>query len=295
VWAAAKKLDLRFEVMNAGRESVVSTDIAAIVRKEVLPLKPEMVVYYEGANQFRPGTVVEKVPTGEAQRPRQPGAQLAPQWLRAATRWSALAGRVQAAIGMVGSDVDGREWPKPDYEVEWPEGVYEKDPDLLDPSLPINLSVIVRDLDRIRDDLGTIGSELVLASYRWLVKDGMVLDPVRHRYILEYLNVGNHPFRYRDLARLAAFQNRVFAKYAASRGIGFIDVDGAMPFEPDLYIDAIHNNHAGVRMKAWVVLQQLVPLIEQRLASGAWPKAVTGPDLPAPTYTPRRITFDCRQ
>ncbi len=295
VWAAARKLDVRFETMNAGRESVVSTDIEAIVRKEVLPLKPEMVVYYEGANQFRPSTIVPEVPAGKPLQPRQPGAQLAPEWLRTAGRWSALAVRIQAAIGMVGSDVDGREWPKPVYQVVWPQGVDERNPNPAAPNLPTNLNVILRDLDRIREDLATIDSELVLTSYRWLVRDGMVLDPVRHKYILEYLNVGNHPYRYRDMARLAAFQNRIYANYAKNHGIDFIDVDGAMPFEPDLYIDAIHNNYAGVRMKAWVVLQQLIPLIERRLADGTWPKNPVGAEQPAPIYTPRSVTFDCRQ
>ena len=38
-WAKAKGLAVRFEVLNAGRESIVSTDIAAIVRTEVVPLR----------------------------------------------------------------------------------------------------------------------------------------------------------------------------------------------------------------------------------------------------------------
>ena len=89
----------------------------------------------------------------------------------------------------------------------------------------------------------------------WMVKDGLVLDPVRHKYILEQLNIGNYPFRYRDLERLATFQNRVFAKYAAVHGLPFVDVAGNMPFDPDLFVDAVHTNYAGIRLAAWVILQ----------------------------------------
>jgi len=59
------------------------------------------------------------------------GANVSPEWLRAASRWSALLGRVQAAIGLASSDMDGKEWPKPDYKVVWPPGLDEQNPDLI--------------------------------------------------------------------------------------------------------------------------------------------------------------------
>jgi hypothetical protein len=128
-WAASRKLDVRFEVLNTGRESIVSTDSAAVVRNEVVPLRPDLVVYYEGGNQFYLNSIVENVP----KRPATP--LLAPEgasagWLQAASRYSALAARVRAAIALAGSSQDGREWPKPDYKVVWPEGLDEKDPDI---------------------------------------------------------------------------------------------------------------------------------------------------------------------
>ena len=43
---------MHFEVLNAARESIVSTDNVAIVKNEVAPLRPDLVVYYEGGNQF---------------------------------------------------------------------------------------------------------------------------------------------------------------------------------------------------------------------------------------------------
>jgi len=283
LWSAERKLDIRFEVLNAGRESIDSTQIAAIVRQEIAPTRPDLVVYYEGGNQLDLRTVVKSVPPGE---PR-PAGTIA-RWLRAAAPYSALAQRLEVLT-------DGKEWPKPDYQLEFPAGVDENDPDLARADLPINLPTILRDLDRIRSDLATVGGELAMSSFHWLPKDGLVLDPIRHKPILHILNIALYPYRYRDWARMTAFENRVFAKYAKVHGLPFVDVARHMPHDPDLFSDPTHNTPAGVKLRAWVMLQELVPVIEARLASGAWPKPP--PEMPAthPAFTkaPRRITFSC--
>jgi hypothetical protein len=292
MWAEARHLDVRFEVLNSARESNDSTDIAAIIRNEVLPLRPDLVVYYEGGNQFRLESVIDKVPAGKPVRPPGSDAPVSPDWLRVAARYSALAGRIQTAIGLAASDSDGREWPKPDYKLVWPEGLDEQDPDLAYPKLPVSLNVIERDLDRIRDDLATIGSEFALSSFAWMVRDGLVLDPIRHKYVIEQLNVGYWPYRYRDIERLVKFENRVFAKYAKVHGMPFVDVAGLLPSDPDLFIDAVHTSYAGTRLRGWINFQQLLPVIEKHLADGSWPRAL-GPGQPLPTFTPREIKFSC--
>ncbi len=294
LWAQSKKLDVRFEVLNSARESNISTDIANVIHTEVLPVRPDLVVYYEGGNQFRLDTIVDRVPQGSATRPPGTGASVSPDWLRAASHYSALLGRVQAAIGFASSDLDGREWPKPDYKVVWPPGLDEQDPDLAYPRLPVRLNDIQRDLDRIRADLASIGSDFALSSFAWMVKDGLELDPIRHRYILEQLNVSNYPYRYRDLERLAKFQNRLFAKYARVHGIGFIDVAGQLPADPDLFLDAVHASYAGTRLRGWITFNQLIPMIEKHLADKSWPRPMPNPEPPLPTFTPRRVTLSCK-
>lgn len=306
MWAASRKLDVRFEILNAGRESITSTDNVAVVRDEVLPLQPDLLVYYEGANQFDLRSVTADVPytsstMAEGDRcPSHPSggggggtSGASSSWLSDLENKSALARRVRALVTAREMSGAGGEWTKKDYTLAWPKGVDERDPDITRSDLPVNLPTILRDLDSIRTASNAAGAELVLASFVWLVKDGMVLDPIRHRSILEYLNQGYAPFRYRDLERLAVFQNRVFAKYAAAHHLAFIDVARQMPFDPDLYVDAIHGNYAGIRLRAWVFLQGLVPIVEQHLKSGAWPKKVVASDKPAPVFKPRPITFTC--
>jgi hypothetical protein len=301
LWAASKRLDVRFEVLNAGRESINSTDIEAIVRQEVLPLRPDLVVYYEGANQFDLRTVVPSVPKPDpfARPAAGPPESTVSRWLGE----FALARRVRALLRSTdtpaGGAAGGGEWPKPDYELVWPAGLDETDPDIGRADLPVNLSTILGNLDGIRAATQAAGGELALASFVWLVKDGMVLNPIRHKAILEYLNQGYAPFRYRDLERMAAFENRVFARYALAHRLAFLDVARLMPRDPDLFVDAIHNTQTGVRLKAWVVLQQLLPLVERHLANGTWPKADPGVGMPArhPAFAvpPRPLEFTCRK
>jgi len=296
VWAAARGLDIHFEVMNAGRESVDSHDIAAIVRQEVVPLRPDLVVYYEGANQFSLNDLVRDLPKATAHSPEEllpPGWFAA--WLSDAAVYSALARRIQAATGLLYRPGGGAEWPKPAYKIDWPKGLDEQAPDISRSDLPTQLSKILRDLEQIRGDVADEGGELAVSSFRWMVRDGLVLDPVRHRYIIDQLNVRNFPFTYKDIARVAAFQNRVFEAFARAHDLPFIDVDKTMPFDPDLYFDAIHKTYPGERMQGWVVFQALVPLIEQRLASHVWPRTVTDmPDVhPAFTVPPRLVPLSC--
>ena len=51
LWAQRAGLPVRFDGINAAREGIGSAAIAAVIRQELLPLEPDLVVYYEGANQ----------------------------------------------------------------------------------------------------------------------------------------------------------------------------------------------------------------------------------------------------
>ena len=291
MWAASRKLGVTFEILNAGRESITSSDNVVIVRDEVLPLRPDLLVYYEGANQFDLRTMTSDVP------PAQPVSAAAStaggSWLTDLQYDSALVRRVHALFSARSLPEGGGEWAKKDYTLAWPTGLDPRDPDIGRTDLPVNLATILGDLDTIRAAGNSVGAELVLASFFWLVKDGMQLDPIRHRSILDHINQNYGPFHYRDIERLAAFQNRVFAKYARVHDLAFIDVARLLPFDPDLFVDAIHNSYAGERLRAWVFLQGLVPVVERQLKSGAWPRKVEAAKTPAPAFKPRPITFVC--
>ncbi len=238
-----------------------------------MPLRPDLVIYYEGGNQFRPASVVPSLANKALPAPPPPAPVPALSWLQVAAKYSALVARIQAAVGIAGTAAaDGREPAKPDYQVVWPAGLDELDPDLAYPNLPVTLNVIQRDLDQMRTDLAKVGSDFAVSSFLWMVKDGLVLDPVRHRYIYEQLNTGNYPFRYRDMERLSNFQNRFLEKYARVHGLPFIDFAKYMPLDPDLFIDAVHTNYAGLRLQAWAGFNLLLPIVEKHLADKSWPR-----------------------
>ncbi len=287
-WARQRRLPYKFEVINAGRTGIDSRSIAAIVRQELAPLDPDLVIYYEGANQFWPGKNI---------RYRFGRFYSKPQWTaRRRTvieEYSALAQRAVGAFDRLRGG-DGREPLKPVFQVDWPAGLDEHDPQIDRPDLPMDLTNVVRSLDEARTAVAPPHGELAVASFTWLVYDGLRLDLARDLNIFRYLNDNYWPVTYSHMRRMADFQNRVFEKYARVHGLPYFDIAGEYPRDPALFIDAIHLTVPGVRLLGWLYLQKLVPLIEDRIRSGQWPRpAQPQPDVhPAfakPTQGP--ITF----
>jgi len=248
-----------FDVINAGREGVLSNSIAAIVRHEVLPLAPDFVVYYEGANQFWPNDFVAR-PVARALRLVGPGSVLETH--------SALGARIR---NLLDRPNDGAEPRKPALSVSWPADLDEHDPPLGDPRLPVQLPQILRDLETIRAATTATGGTLIPSSFVWLVSDRLILDANRDAIIYRELNQRYWPFSYAHMRRFVDFENRVFRKYAQVHGLPFNDLAAQYPADPRLFVDSIHMTPAGVKLKAWLVFQNLVPVIEQRLRSGSVP------------------------
>jgi hypothetical protein len=166
-----------------------------------------------------------------------------------------------------------RESARPALTVNWPADLDERDPPLEHSAMPLNLPDILRDLDSIRRDLDAEGGRLLLSTFFWLAYDGMRLDPVRNGNVVHYLHRVFWPFSYAHIGRMAAFQNRVFAKYAAARRIELLDFAAAFPRDPNLFVDAIHvTAGGGTRLQGWVMLQLLLPVVERLLAEGALPR-----------------------
>jgi hypothetical protein len=262
-WAEAHHPGLLFESINAGREGVNSRSIQAIVRQELAPIEPDLVVYYEGANQFWP---VDFVTTTLPPRSRISGPP--PGTLES---HSAIARRVESVVTRAAQP--GSEPPKPALAVNWPQDLDEHDPDLANPHLPYETQHVLGDLDVIRGALTDVGGQLAIASFVWLVHPGLVLDPVRDALVFSYLNTTYWPFSYTHMRRFLDFQTRAFRKYASIHDLDFVDVANAYPRDPRLFGDAIHMTRAGIYLQAWIVFNGLVPVIERRLATHEWPRS----------------------
>lgn len=270
-WAADQQLDVDFQVLNAGREGATSPEITQIVKDEVVPMQPDLVVFYEGANQFDLASLVRN--SKELKALPRPSFEATAGTLGTLARSSSLAAHVLVALRQTGWGLgDVPEAVKPDYELHWPENLDEQDPDITRLDLPANIGRMLHDLDDMRATLSGIGAEFAVSSFVWLVFDGLKVDPVQGRWIWRTNNQLYWPWRYRDIRRLVDFQNRAYAKFARTRGLPFLDVAGRMPLDPSLFADGLHMTASGVRVKAWAFYQELVPLLAARLKSKGWPK-----------------------
>ena len=278
-WAESRHRGLVFETINAGREGINSRSIQAVVTQEVMPVSPDFIVYYEGANQMSPGDYLG--PTTLPPRPRESG----PRPVRLAA-YSDMAGRIDRLLRR--AVMPGDEPVKPILTVHWPADLDERDPDLTYPNLPVNLRQILADLETIRRASEAGGSRLVMTSFMWLVYPGMVVDPVRDEYLFRYLNEVYWPFSYAHMRRFIDFQERVFRKYAAAHKLEFIDFANEYPRDPRLFSDAIHMTWAGIRLQAWIVFNGLVPAIERAIAAGTLPRSGDGVPDTHPAFGPRR-------
>ncbi len=277
LWAQENSYDVKFEVLNLGREGIGSRDIAAVVKYEMLPLEVDYVIYYEGSNQFDPRTMVsypEDVVFG------QPPDGLVPNFsnieaedkslLDRLSEYSAIAARARSLVEAFA--LTGEEPPKPEQTFHLPEGLDELRPQRRHLGGALALRTILGDLDRIKADLDEHDIPMLLATFDWFAYDGMVLDPTRHRILYGYLNRVYWPISYANMRRMADFQNRVFKMWAADNRVEVIDVAGSMPRQPDLYGDAIHNTQLGVRIRAWLNFEALVPRLKQEIERGSLPR-----------------------
>jgi hypothetical protein len=289
-WAAHTGVDVRFEVINAGRGGLRSTAIAAVVKDEVLPLEPDLVVYYEGANQFVFTAPLTSVGNGRGwARPRP----LPHRVLEPLLPYSALAHRALRLATWV-TTRGGREAAKPTYQLAWPAGVDWETPDVDAKNLPLSLPMILRDLDDMRIATARTRALLVPSSFVWLVSDGLLLPGRRQQIIYHWLNEMTWPYTYADLRRLADFQNVVLRRWAAARGLPFLDVAAEYPQDPGLFLDAIHMNVDGTRLHGWLAFQGLLPLVRRQIHAGRLPRADRFPLASHPGFGPiRSYTLHC--
>lgn len=269
LWLAARG-PYRVEVLNTARTGVDVHTTAAVVEQELLPLEPDLSVYYEGANSFRPGLLLH-LPRGFT--PAAPHPNITFKW--PVERYSVLARRVRSVVDVWLTD-EGREPAKQTFEIRWPAEVDEFDPDVTRP-LPMDMQIEVAQFDRMRRALTAQGGRFAMASFVWMVEDGIRLELPRDLILFNYLNSTYYPLTYGQLRRAVDFQNRVFRNFARHHGLPFFDVERSAPRDPLLFSDAIHMTEQGMRLQAWTFLQHLVPWLDAEISAGRLPRPAVAP------------------
>jgi hypothetical protein len=291
LWARANHPGLHFDGLNAGREGLNSEHIAAIVRTEVLPMEPDLVVYYEGVNDL--GNWLRR----NLQTPKPPQLPTREESafdkvLVKFGRYSMLGTRLHEAIADYRTPE--AEFFRPPHAMPWQETSQKTDPNPFDPSLPFWTPNIIRNLDALQSLLASQDTEFAIGSFVFLT-DGKITRDGRdnNRFELFYRNF-LWPLTYDEIRRIADFQSRVFRAFSQSRDVEFIDLAAAYPHAPELFLDGVHFHCNGIRLQAWIVMQKLLPLIDRHLASGHWPRTDGTPLETHPGISPpRQVDLEC--
>ncbi|MGN7611828.1 hypothetical protein ACQZV8_07055 [Magnetococcales bacterium HHB-1] len=278
--AKQRHWDLSFDYINSGRQTLRSDDVRAIAITEVAPFEPDYLIFYGLGNQIdfkstiRPLENVQKKTKDAFDtdqdsffthtltsifKPLESRSALA-RWLL--LRWGSAAWRGKMAY----------EPKKPSQEFVLPFGMDENNPDPYALGMLEKLRRTLQDLEKIKENSQIFSGRLVLSSFKLLAHVGMVLDLSRHRGIYTYLNKFYYPFSYKNINRTVKLHNRIYARWAEMHKVPFLDVATKIPDDPDLFIDVMHNNQMGVRVRAWITFQEILPIIEQDIAQGRIPQ-----------------------
>jgi hypothetical protein len=58
-------------------------------------------------------------------------------------------------------------------------------------------------------------------------------------------------------------------EYAKAHGLPFMDIAGKTPFDPGLFLDAVHTSYAGSRVRGWITFNELVQVVRSPRTAGA--------------------------
>jgi hypothetical protein len=279
-WSAERRMGVRFEVANAARPATGALDAAAIFEFELAPADPDYVIVYGFGNDIHLADELIALPAGirrgvtTSWKAPDPGllaslSTRAAAALEPAGRWSAAAGFLRDRVAGRHGDALRPEPPKPATKLQFPSGLDEASPDLdriaKDTSQGLmQLDAYVQALDKMDAIAKPRNIRLLVSTFRILAFDGMRAGGNLYRTINEDYW---WPYTYAEIHRLMRFYNRTLRNWADRRAQGVLEIDGRMPWRPELYGDGMHLLPAGEALHAWIVLQQLMPRIRADLAA----------------------------
>ncbi|HEX3991977.1 MAG TPA: SGNH/GDSL hydrolase family protein, partial [Acetobacteraceae bacterium] len=251
----------------SGREGIGTTDVRAILEQEILPLHPDYVVFYDGANQLVSfdGLLPSQIQVQRSGHTRWKPATLFSVWWLEHSRLAALVnGFFQQTMERM-----EHQRPKPTYALAFPKDFNEDHPNVADSGLPLGLPVFIRDVRTMISDARAAGVPFTMSTLPWL--DGSeVKQPgdARFAHIIEQLDSTFWPLQSADIRRLITLQNRALRRLAETQGVPLLDEAASYPLDPRLFTDMYHLNQEGVRLQAWIMLRNFIPVLQRDLAQG---------------------------
>jgi hypothetical protein len=279
-WAKHRGHDVRFEVFSAARLGIGDADAIATLRYELGPMGLDFVYqtfgpsfsWQQDAAQMRQFALPFDAGARQvdAHRTREAMQRL----LAPMVDVSALVRRTNDLIAE--NEPSGVALPEPDkpkITLRLPPGTggeivlaeARKDP---------YFGQLIRNLDKYKETADGTHTAPLVSMERVCAWDGMVLRRGANDRLYQMLNSSIFwPFSYADVRRILHAQNGVIAAWAKANAVNVVDVDGRMPFDPNLCNDPWHDTELGQQMRAWLIFQALLPDLEDGLSRGLLPRA----------------------
>jgi hypothetical protein len=277
LWAKANHLHVDFDLINASRGGIDSATSAQIMRYEVAPLRPDIVVYHQGARTIT-GDGVRAILRDVDGKPFSAKNAAEPPLPAVAEnlpleRYSALARRIYELLDR---RTVGIEPAKPPHKLSF--DLKQTDPDLDAKDLPFGLTRQIADVVDIEGTTKSIGAQFAVMSAVALAHDGLRLNPDRDRLILSALNTDLVPLTYAEIRDAVDFENAVYRKLAKRENFPFLDLDKRFPQDPSYFLDMVHQYGGAFRLQGWITAQLLAPYILKAVSEGPLPRPGQAPD-----------------
>ena len=222
----------RVEVVNAGTEAYTLEDNLERMRRDILPLKPDLILSTHGMNGLL-AFGLRRVP-----EPSEPGVR---------PRASALIGRALLTIERAAHD-----WRSSDSVVARPAAL----PPIPDAELmKSRYAEAYRKLIELARDNG---ADVALAD------SSMAISDSSPREVKDFYGAVFKPID--DIISANAAHNRMVRLLSQEEGVPLIttteDLDGQ--WDGDLYLDIVHFTEAGNERAASAIFRQLIPILAER-------------------------------
>lgn len=279
-WARAHGLPNSFQVLNAGRQGFGADDGLSALQYELAPMGLDYVFqYFAPAFSLVPEQMASfaKLPrgvvTGKKPAERHRMEDFARRTLAPWSDRSALARTVLEQITHQAPDSQLREPFKPSVTVHMPRGTGGRRVVLDEARKNFYFGRLLGNLDRFNSIASSLRATPLVATERLCVWDDMVLTNSSSRYLFDVVNGASFwPFSYANLRRMLAAHNGAIRSWAQANNVTLVDIDGLMPARPELCTDAHHDRPLAQRMRAWLIFQALLPLLERDLRDGTVPR-----------------------
>ena len=236
------------EVINAGHHGQDIDDLLEILRQRVLPLEPDIILFYEAANNINWPEFIKGLPApcfGDC-------------WLRQYPDWYGSLYRRSALFDLITESFGLNDRKPPPM------------PHLLDDSFSEASITHYREvLSEIVREATDRGSTIVLSSFVTIAREELTVSvndkPLIYREVYRRL----YPLTPGEVARVYAIFNQQSAAVARELNVPYADVVSQFPRDPQyFYLDYIHLSPEGDRLPAKLFADFLARAVIPTLING---------------------------